>query len=142
MVRNTHVLTLLLEHIQEVREETTKNLLGLPYRILDQYESTIAGICCQRAGREGCDAAVYGSIARGPQNAGLWPRKRAKDIHMSAKELAAKVGDIQIYYYANSHYENHYSCGAPNFSKQITNILSAVPSSALELHRQHMEAQK
>jgi hypothetical protein len=39
-------------------------------------------------------------------------------------------------------YENHYGCGAPNFSKQITNILSAVPSPALELHRQHMEAQK
>jgi hypothetical protein len=136
------VLTLLLERIQEVREETIKNLLDLPYGILDQYESTIAGICCQRAGREGCDAAVYGSIARGLQKAGLWPRKRAKDIHMSAKELAAKVGDIQIYYYANSHYENHYGCGAPNFRQQITNILSAVPSPALELHRQHMEAQK
>ena len=136
------MLTLLLEHIQEVREETTKNLLGLPYRILDQYESTIASIYYQRAGREGCDNAVYGSIARGLQKAGLWPRKRAKDIRISTKELAAKVGDIQIYYYANSHYKNHYGCGAPNFSKQITNILSAVPSPALELHRQHMEAQK
>ena len=133
------MLTALLERIQEVREEIIKKLLDLPYGILDQYESTIAGICCE--GREGCDAAVYGSIARGLQKAGIWPRKRAKDIHMSAKELGAKVGDIRIYY-ANFSRENHHRCGAPDINEQVTNILSAVPSSAFELHRRHMEAQK
>lgn len=96
-------LILILERIQEVREETIKNLLEVPYRRLDQYESTIAGICCQPGNREGCDAAIYGSIARGVQKAGLWPRKRAGDVHISAKELAAKVEGIRIYH-ANYNY--------------------------------------
>ena len=134
-------LILVLERIQEVREETIKNLLKVPYSRLDQYESTISGICCQPGNREGCDAAIYGSIARGVQKAGLWPRKRAGDIHISPKELAAKVGDIRLYY-AKYSYENHSNCGASNLAGQVTNILSAVPSPVLELHRQHMEGQK
>ncbi|KAL7269957.1 hypothetical protein RUND412_007345 [Rhizina undulata] len=135
----------ILERILQVREETINNLLELPYSRLDKYESTIASICRQPGNKEGCDAAVYGSIARGVQKAGLWPRKRAGEIHMSATELAAKVGDIQVHYptYKSSYsYENHYSCSTHNFMELVTKTLSAIPSPVLESHRRHMEAQK
>ncbi|KAF8855126.1 hypothetical protein BDZ45DRAFT_805227 [Acephala macrosclerotiorum] len=124
-----------LERIQELREELIRNLLEVPYSRLDKYESTIASICCQPGNnKEGCDAAIYGSIARGVQKAGLWPRKRAGDIHMSANELATKVKDIRIYS-ASYGYEGHHSCGSPTFRAQVTNILSAVPSQVLDIPR-------
>ncbi|CZR66909.1 uncharacterized protein PAC_16810 [Phialocephala subalpina] len=125
-----------LERIQEVRKELIKNLLEVPYSRLDRYESTVASICSRPGNREGCDAAIYGSIARGVQKAGLWPRKQAEDIHMSAKELATRVKDIRIYAPYDS-YSNQY-CGGPGFWDQIPNILSAVPSPVLDLPRRHM----
>jgi hypothetical protein len=138
MVQGMLTSFLSLERILEVREETISNLLELPYGRLDQYETTITSICRQPGSREGCDAAIYGSIARGLQKAGLWPRKRTGEIHMSAKELAAKIGNIQIYC-ASYSYENHYSCGLP-ISELVTKTLSAILSLVLEPHRRHMEA--
>lgn len=132
------LLTAFVERIREVREEAIKNLLEVPYGRLDQYESTTAGICYQPENREACDAAIYGSIARGLQKADLWPRKQARDVHISVEQLAAKVKNIP-FHYINYNYENHYNCGGPNFKGQVASILSAIPSLVLTLHSRHME---
>lgn len=140
------LIYLFLEHVLAVRQATIDKLLDIPYAHVESYESSNDVVCQRRSEQKVCDALVYGSLIRGLQIAGLWPRKKPEEIHVSINQLASTLESLEIFdlsdvgsYYANT---NHISCSIRNFQGQVRTDLLGIPCPVLDSHYRHMDAQK
>ena len=140
-----------LENISAVRQATIDKLLDIPYAHVDRYENANDIICRRKSRQKDCDALVYGSLIRGLQIAGLWPRKKPEEIHISIDQLASTLDSLEIFVlpdidsgyrhdYRTNH--NHASCSVHNFKQQVHTALSGIPYPVLDSHYRHMEAQR
>jgi hypothetical protein len=133
------------DQIRSQRLKVVQNLINIPYKLVDKFESTRSTLCRQNSYKVECDAMIYGSLVRGLQVALLWPRKKPQDITRSVRELVSDLRLISIFKYPlgehdhNGHLtEPHENCAVANFNEEIQSVLKSIPSPVSESHRTHM----
>ncbi|KAE9371889.1 hypothetical protein N431DRAFT_492163 [Stipitochalara longipes BDJ] len=126
----------LIENILKVRIATIDQLLELPYNCIGRYEMRKIATCKERLHKDTCDAISYGCILKGVENADLWPRLKAQDVHVSVSQLASTIKSFKILCL-----QNHSEClGINDMKSSATRILSGIESPLLESHRQLLKA--
>jgi len=137
-----------LENILRLRNKTIGQLLNIVYSRIEKYETSDGILCAlsanDRKNASACDAITYGSLTRGLQKLGLWPRKTIEDIYVSVQELASTLSSIRIHHYPDTdRYSSgsHGGCCPGDIKQEVRSQLENIPDSVLESHRRHMAAQ-
>jgi hypothetical protein len=91
MAARTLVNYFLQGFIMQKRLQKIAAMLAVLYNNIKKFEDSDKTICTQGHNQEACDAAVYGSLLRGLQKIGLWPRKSPEEINYEPYRIVCQA---------------------------------------------------
>jgi hypothetical protein len=101
---------------------------------MELYETKSSGFC--KRNKEHCEILCYGSLLKGLQNTGIWPRPKAQDVHISVNQLSSALNGCKIYTL-----NNHTDCFCTSkIRKYVGSVISSLESPLLDSHRQQLRA--
>jgi hypothetical protein len=136
------LLTILVESILKVRQETIAKLLDIPLSKAKKYETGGKIIC--KFDSERCDALSYGSLTLNLMKKDLLHRKSPDEIDESVNELASYISSLKVLYELTRG-TTHFGCFESDmnyFPSSVDKIMSEIESPVLDSHRVHMKLQR
>ncbi|CAG8974804.1 hypothetical protein HYALB_00000417 [Hymenoscyphus albidus] len=147
----------IIESIFEVLKQEISKILEVPYNLAEKLQSMFMRrkLTTQESGHhystpetecheneQDCDDLFYGSLMLNLTWAHLWPKKRADEIHISAKALAEELTELRISHLTADGW-SHESCPPKTHIKYgISNILATnPPTPVLDSHILHIKTQ-
>ncbi|CZR64663.1 uncharacterized protein PAC_14561 [Phialocephala subalpina] len=126
------------DRIKSARLAVIDQLTRIVYNAIDMYANSKDILCTQK--KEGCHDITLGSLIRNARKIELWPRKGAKNIHVSVETLARQIQGFALQGFSH---DFGVTC-SPKFNPglEVMRILQNIPSPAGDSEREHLAQKK
>ncbi len=128
------------ENVARTRVEMLSRLLQIPYDCLVPFKDPFYPRCILRM--KECDTLIYGSLLRGFEQAGLWPRGEPLEVRYSVDVLADKIRALEVYTYPTEFGRNHKGCFTTKLKDEVETALRRLDRPILDEHLRHIQVQR
>ncbi len=122
------------DKILSIRQATLEKLLDLVHDSIKKYINSQGPLCEHKS--QDCHDCTLGSLIRNVRRCGFWPRRSAREIHVSVETVATRMRSFVLPVY---HSEGQ--CCKVNLQQEVARILQNIPSPTIASERIHMQEQ-
>lgn len=117
--------------------------------MISRYEAAIRMQPKCRLGFASCDTIIYGSLVRGLQDIGFYPRVKPEDVTMSVSVLAQHLRSIRIHLVPEHNllwpdgmirHIDHSRCSPRSLADLVAVVLVRPVDPRSDVHREHFKA--